>query len=132
MLGSAHVDPVAVQLQTDFLFIAGYQEGLQCCRDGKVDSRIHFLQRPLKLPALTLEQKPNTRQRTPLSQQMAKASRPKVIDLEDEFTRAASGKQGEGKAGTSEGPQPQKRSKVDQYRRQKRARNRDRDKDRER
>jgi len=31
-----------------------------------------------------------------------------------------------------EGPQPQRRSKVDQYRRQKRARNRDRDKDRER
>ena len=84
-----------------------------------------------QMPALTLEQKPKTRQRTRLSQQMEKASRPRKIDLEEEFTRAASGKQGEGKAGTSEGPQPQKRSKVAQYRRQK-ARKRDRDKDRER
>lgn len=83
------------------------------------------------MPALTLEQEPKTRQRTRLSQQMEKASRSKVIDLEGEFTRAASGKQGEGKAGTSEGPQPQKRSKVAQYRRQK-ARRRDRNKDRER
>ncbi len=49
MPGSAHVDPVAVQLQSDFLFIARYKEWLQCRRDGKVDSRIHFLKRSLKL-----------------------------------------------------------------------------------
>ena len=69
--------------------------------------------------------------RNRLSGEMQKATTPKEIDLEEDFTRAASGEQGEGKTGTSEGPQPKKGSKVDQYRRQK-ASKRDRDKDRER
>ena len=74
--------------------------------------------------------KAKNRFRNQLAKQMQKATTPKEIDLEEDFTRAASGEQGEGKAGTSEGPQPKKGSKVDQYRRQK-ASKRDRDKDRE-
>jgi hypothetical protein len=49
---------------------------------------------------------------------MVKATTPRKIDEEDEFSRAALGQQGEGKAGTSEGPQPKTHPKVGQYRRQ--------------
>ncbi len=62
-------------------------------------------------------------------QAMTRRIRP--VDLEEAFTRAASGEQDEGKTGTGEGPAPQKRSKADEYRRHK-ARKRNRDKDRER
>ena len=50
--------------------------------------------------------------------------------LEDDFTRAASGEQGEGKAGTSDGAQLNKRSKVNKYQQQK-SRKQDRDRGRQ-
>jgi hypothetical protein len=60
VLGGTRINPIAMQLKTNFLITLGHKERFQRSRYGKIDPAIHLLKRPFKLyrafrPDLTLD-----------------------------------------------------------------------------
>ena len=48
MLCSPHVDPVAMQVEADFLVVLRNKEWFEGARYGKVNARVHFLERTVE------------------------------------------------------------------------------------